>query len=104
VPGEADIAGLTYLNHTGDIPAFGHLLNLAMPVKKSLRDEQFDHTGLRKPVSRQEATSSVHGVGGEDGRSLDQALRTRLWPYWEDPTRPVHVDDPPAGTSAAETH
>jgi hypothetical protein len=38
------------------------------------------------------------------GRTLDQELKKRLWPYWEDPTRLVHVDEPPAGASEAEAH
>jgi hypothetical protein len=104
VPRERDIAGLTYLNHSGYVPSSGHLLNLAMPARNALRDEQFDHLGVTKPVTRSEAASSVHGIGGEEGRSLDQALTQRLWPYWEDPTRPVHLDKPPAGASRAEGH
>lgn len=102
LPAEQDIAGLTYLNHAGDIPTHGHLLNLAMPAKKALRDEQFDHLDARKPVSPKEGASSIHGIGGEDGRTLEQELKKRLWPYWEDPTRPVHVDEPPAGASEAQ--
>jgi len=104
VPAKEDIAGLTYLNHAGDIPANGHLLNLAMPSKRALRGEQFNHLGIRKSVSRKEGSSIVHGIGGEDGRTLDQELKKRLWPYWEDPTRLVHVDEPPAGASEAEAH
>ena len=103
VPNEKDIAGLTYLNHNGDIPVFGHLLNLAMPAKKALRDAEFDRLGVKQPVSREElASGSIHGIGGEDGRTLDQELKKRLWPYWEDPTRPVHLDAPPAGASRDE--
>jgi hypothetical protein len=104
VPGEGDIARLTYLNHAGDAPAFGHLLNLAMPAKKALREEQFDRLGVKKPVTRAEGTSTVHGVGGEDGRTLEQELTKRLWPYWEDPSRPAHLDEPPARASQAEVH
>jgi hypothetical protein len=104
VPCRQDIAGLTYLNHSGDVPSSGHLLNLAMPPRKVLRDEQFDHFGVTKPVSRSEATSSIHGIGGEDGRTFDQALNHRLWPYWQDPTRPVHLAKPPSGASRAEAH
>jgi len=104
VPAKEDIAGLTYLNHAGDLPANGHLLNLAMPSKRALRGEQFNHLGIRKSVSRKEGSSIVHGIGSEDGRTLDQELKKRLWPYWEDPTRLVHVDEPPAGASQAEAH
>jgi hypothetical protein len=104
LPNEDDVAQLTYLNHAGDVFPGGHLLNLAMPAKKVLSAEQFIRQGYRKPVLPEEAATSVHGVGGEDGLTLDLALRKRLWPYWEDPKRPVHMRDVPPNASHAEAH
>lgn len=101
LPNEQDVAQLTYLNHAGDVFPGGHLLNLAMPASKALRSEQFIRPGYRKPVLREEAATSVHGVGGEDGLTLELALRKRLWPYWVDPKRPVHMPHVPANASEA---
>jgi len=102
LPNADDVAQLTYLNHAGDVFPGDHLLNLAMPAKKALSTEQFIRPGFRKPVLPEEAATSVHGVGGEDGLTLELALRKRLWPYWEDPKRPVHMPDVPANASDAE--
>ena len=70
VPAKEDTAGLTYLNHAGDIPANGHLLNLAMPSKRVLRGKQFNHLGIRKSVSRKEGSSIVHSLGVRTGAPL----------------------------------
>ena len=39
----------------------------------------------------------MYGLGGHEGRNLEQTLKRVLSPYWEDATRPVHVpkDFPP---------
>lgn len=102
LPNAQDIAQLTYLNHAGDVFPGGHLLNLAMPARQALSAEQFVRPGYRKPVSPEEARSTVMGVGGEDGLTLELALNKRLWPYWEDPRRPVHMRDVPANATEAE--
>ena len=98
-PSAEEIAALTYINHVGDVPTFGHLLNLAMPPKKALGEHQFERSGVKKPVTRPEAASSVYGIGGHEGRTLDQELKRRLWMYWEDPSRPVHLEECPPGVT-----
>ena len=96
VPGEDDVGPLRYINHNGWIGGH-HLCCLAMPGKKALRPEQFDRPGWTKPVTRDEATSAVYGLSGHEAGTLERALNKVLWPYWEDPTRPIHVpkDFPP---------
>lgn len=98
LPDEAALKGLTYINHNGRIGGH-HLLCLAMPCSRALRDEQFQHLGYKKPVTRDEATSAIYDIGGREGLTLDVALKKVLGPYWQDPTRPVHLpkvfpDDP----------
>lgn len=90
LPDETAVKGLTYINHNGWIGGY-HLLCLAMPRSRSLRDEQFQHLGCKKPVTRDEATSAVYDIGGREGLTLDVALKKVLSPYWQDPTRPVHL-------------
>lgn len=90
LPGESALKALTYINHNGWIGGH-HLLCLAMPRSRELRDEQFHHFGYKKPVTRDEATSAVYDIGGRDGLTLDIALKKVLGPYWQDPTRPVHL-------------
>jgi hypothetical protein len=89
-PGEGDVGSLRYINHNGWIGGH-HLLCLAMPAKKALRPEQFDRPGWTKPVTRDEAISAVYGLSGHEGGTLERTLAKVLWPYWEDPTRPIHV-------------
>ena len=98
LPDKAAVKGLTYINHNGWIGGY-HLLCLAMPRSRPLRDEQFHHLGCKKPVTRDEATSTIYDIGGREGLTLDVALKKVLGPYWRDPTRPVHLpkvfpDDP----------
>lgn len=98
VPDEAAVQSLTYINHNGWIGGY-HLLCLAMPRSRPLRDAQFHHLGCKKPVTRDEAMSTVYDIGGREGLTLDTALNKVLGPYWRDPTRPVHLpkvfpDDP----------
>lgn len=98
LPDETAAKALTYINHDGRIGG-PHLLCLAMPRSRSLRDDQFHHLGCKKPVTRDEATSAVYDIGGREGLTLDVALKKVLGPYWRDPTRPVHLpkvfpDDP----------
>jgi len=96
VPDENDLARLSYINHDGRIGGH-HVLCLAMPPRKELMPEQFDRPGWTKSVTRAEATSAVYGLSGQEGGTLDRTLARVLWPYWEDPTRPIHVpkDFPP---------
>jgi hypothetical protein len=90
VPGEDDVARLGYINHDGRIGGH-HILCLAMPAKRALRPEQFDRPGWTKPATRSEATSAVYGLSGHEAGTLERALAKVLWPYWEDPFRPIHV-------------
>jgi len=90
VPSEADVMGLTYINHDGHIGGH-HVLCLAMPPSKNLPPDGFDRPGWTKPVTRAEATSAVYGLAGHEGGTLERSLNKVLWPYWEDPTRPIHV-------------
>ena len=90
-PGDDDVARLSYINHNGWIGGHHHICCLAMPAKKALRAEQFDRPGWTKPVTRDEATSAVYGLSGHESGTLDRTLNKVLWPYWEDPTRPIHV-------------
>ena len=90
VPGEHDLGRLSYINHNGWIGGH-HIICLAMPAKKALRPERFDRPGWTKPVTRGEATSAVYGLCGHEGGTLERTLNKALWPYWEDPTRPIHV-------------
>lgn len=91
LPDESAVQGLTYINHNGWIGGH-HLLSLAMPRSRALRDDQFHHLGCKKPVTREEATSAIYDIGGGgDGLTLDIALKKVLGPYWQDPTRPVHL-------------
>jgi hypothetical protein len=101
-PAEADIARLTYINHDGLLIGRHHIVCLAMPRSKALQLAQFDRPGWIKPVTRGEATSAVYGLSGHEGGTLDRTLTRVLWPYWEDPTRPVHVPKDFAGMDAAE--
>lgn len=98
LPDETAVQGLTYINHNGWIGGY-HLLCLAMPRSRALRDDQFHHLGYKKPVTRDEATSTIYDIGGREGLTLDIALKKVLGPYWQDATRPVHLpkvfpDDP----------
>jgi hypothetical protein len=96
-PDETAAKQLTYINHNGWIGGH-HLLSLAMPRRQALREEQFQHLGFKKAVTRDEATSALYDIGGRDGLTLDIALKKVLGPYWQDPTRPVHLPkDLPAG-------
>jgi hypothetical protein len=89
-PSEDDVGPLRYINHDGSIGGH-HICCLAMPAKKALRSEQFDRPGWAKPVTRDEATSAVYGLSGHESGTLERTLNKVLWPYWEDPTRPIHV-------------
>jgi hypothetical protein len=101
-PREDDVDRLSHINHDGRIGGH-HIICLAMPAKKALRPEQFDRPGWTKPVTRGEATSAVYGLSGHEGGTLDRALAKVLWPYWEDPTRPIHVPkDFPSGMDRTE--
>jgi hypothetical protein len=101
-PGEDDVDRLSYINHDGRIGGH-HIICLAMPAKKALRPEQFGRPGWTKPVTRGEATSAVYGLSGHEGGTLARALAKVLWPYWEDPTRPIHVPkDFPSGMDRTE--
>jgi hypothetical protein len=102
-PNADDLAALTYINHDGRIGGH-HVMCLAMPRRTALRPEQFDRPGWRKPVTRGEATSAIYGLAGHEGGTLDRKLTKVLWPYWEDPTRPVHVPKifPPDMDSATQ--
>src|SRR5712691_9146211 len=91
VPDQESIDGLTYINHDGHLIGGHHLVCLAMPRSKALAAAQFDRPGWSKPVTRGEATSSVSGLSGHEGGDIERTLKRVLWPYWEDPTRPVHV-------------
>src|SRR5258708_24721113 len=90
VPDQASIDGLTYINHDGYLIGHHHLVCLAMPRSKALAATQFDRPGWSKPVTRGEATSAVGGLSGHEGGDIEKTLKRVLWPYWEDPTRPVH--------------
>lgn len=90
LPDETAVKGLTYINHNGWIGG-PHLLCLAMPRRRPLRDEQFHHLGCKKAVTRDEATSAIYDTGGREGLTLEIALKKVLGPYWRDPTRPVHL-------------
>ena len=102
VPDQEAIGDLTYINHDGHLIGGHHLVCLAMPRSKVLGAGWFDRPGWSKPVTRDEATSAVYGLGGHEGGDIEQTLKRVLWPYWEDATRPVHVpkefspDIPPA--------
>jgi len=91
VADQASIDGLTYINHDGHLIGGHHLVCLAMPRSKALAATQFDRPGWSKPVTRGEATSAVYGLSGHEGGDIEKTLKRVLWPYWEDPTRPVHV-------------
>jgi len=91
VPDQASIDGLTYINHDGHLIGGHHLVCLAMPRSKALAATQFDRPGWSKPVTRGEAISAVYGLSGHEGGDIEKTLKRVLWPYWEDPTRPVHV-------------
>ena len=90
-PDHHAIDGLIYINHDGLLIGGHHLLCLAMPRSKALTAARFDRPGWSKPVTRGEATSAVYGLGGHEGGDIEKTLKRVLWPYWEDPTRPVHV-------------
>jgi hypothetical protein len=90
LPDECELGGLTYINHNGR-PGGYHLLCLAMPPRKALSESQFVRIGHKKPVTRDEATSAVMGIGGHEGLTLDIALNKILYPYWHDPTIPPHL-------------
>jgi hypothetical protein len=91
MPDEAELRALTYINHGGSILAGHHLHCLAMPPAKSLKNEQFVKLGRKKPVTRDEATSAVYGLGGHEGLTLEIALNKVLNAYWRDPTIPPHL-------------
>lgn len=91
VPDQETIDRLTYINHDGYLIGGHHLVCLAMPRSKALAATQFDRAGWSKHVTRSEATSAVYGLSGHEGGDIDKTLKRVLWPYWEDPTRPVHV-------------
>ena len=90
VPSERDIMGLSYINHDGRIGGL-HVLCLAMSPSKELSPDEFDRPGWSKPVTRAEATSAVYGLSGHEAGTLERKLNQVLWPYWQDPTRPIHV-------------
>jgi hypothetical protein len=96
-PEEESVAGLTYINHDGNLVGGHHLICLAMPRSKALAAARFERPGWSKPVTRGEATSAVYGLDGREGGDLERTLKRVLSPYWEDATRPVHVpkDFPP---------
>jgi hypothetical protein len=91
VPDQGSIDALTYINHDGHDIGGHHLVCLAMPRSKVLAAAQFDRPGWSKPVTRDEATSPVYGLSGDEGGDIGKTLKRLLWPYWEDATRPVHV-------------
>ena len=91
MPDDAELKALTYINHGGSIFAGHHLHCLAMPPANSLRNEQFVRLGRNKPVTRDEATSAVYGLGGHEGLTLEIALNKVLNAYWRDPTIPPHL-------------
>jgi len=88
VPDQESIDGLTYINHDGHLIGGHHLVCLAMPRPKALAATRF---GWSKPVTRGEGASAVYGLSGREGGDIEKTLKRVLWPYWEDPTRPVHV-------------
>jgi hypothetical protein len=90
MPEERELGPLTYINHDGRVCGH-HLICLAMPPRRALRESQFVRIGYRKPVTRGEATSAVYGIGGHEGLTLDIALNKVLYAYWRDPTIPVHL-------------
>ena len=105
VPDQASIDGLTYINHDGLLIGGHHLVCLAMPRSKALAATQFDRPGWSKPVTRGEATSAVYGLSGHEGGDIEKTLKRVLWPYWEDPTRPVQVPKEfPRDTAREEQH
>src|SRR6266571_8336013 len=88
VPDQESIDGLTYINHDGHLIGGHHLVCLAMPRPTALAATRF---GWSKPVTRGEGASAVYGLSGREGGDIEKTLKRVLWPYWEDPTRPVHV-------------
>jgi hypothetical protein len=105
VPDQASIAGLTNINHDGCRIGGPHLVCLAMPRSKALAATRFDRPGWSKPVTRGEATSAVYGLSGHEGGDIEKTLKRVLRPYWEDPTRPVHVPKEfPADMDREEQH
>jgi hypothetical protein len=90
-PDQAAIDRLTHINHDGHLVGGHHLVCLAMPRRKALAAAQFERPGWSKPVTRDEATSAVYGLGGHEGGDIEKTLKRVLWPYWEDASRPVHV-------------
>jgi hypothetical protein len=91
VPDQVTIEGLTYINHDGYRIGGHHLACLAMPRSKELRGTRFDRPGWSMPVTPSEAASAVYGLSGHEGGDIDKTLKRVLWPYWENPTCPVHV-------------
>src|SRR5436190_5460219 len=91
VPDQEAIDRLTYINHDGHLIGGHHLVCLAMPRRRALSATQFDRPGWSKPVTRDEASSAVYGLGGHEGGDIGRTLKRVLWPYWADATRPVHV-------------
>jgi len=89
VPDARELDPLTYINHDGRLGG-PHLLCLAMPPKKALQSYQFLRLGQKKPVTQDEATSAIGGVGGHEGLTLEIALNKVLHIYWRDPTIPAH--------------
>ncbi len=90
LPDERELESLTYVNHDGRLGGH-HLLCLAMPPRKALRDSQFTRLGRKKPVTRGEATSAVRGIGGHEGLTLDIDLNKVLQAYWRDASIPAHL-------------
>ncbi len=104
LPEDRELQSLTYVNHNGMVGGH-HLLCLAMPPKKALRESQFTRLGRKKPVTRDEASSAVCGIGGHEGLTLDIALNKVLHSYWRDPTIPAHLPkDKDLPADRAEAH
>ena len=102
VPDAQEVTALTYINHDGRLGG-PHLLSLAMPPRRRLQETAFARIGHRKPVTRDEASATIRGIGGHEGLTLEIALNKVLAPYWNDPAIPAHLPrDLPADRDAAQ--
>ena len=86
-PSAEDLAALTYINWRR-IQCGNHLYCLASSKKSALPPSLFIHSGLKKPVTRDEATAAYGGLTKEE--SLYHLLTDVLEPYWENPALPPH--------------
>jgi len=86
-PSPEELADLTYINWRR-IQRGNHLYSLASPKKSPLPASLFIHSGLKKPVTRIEATAAYSSLSS--GETLDQLLHDVLDPYWDNPSLPPH--------------